>query len=43
MGELLTKHDLEAALETFALRMTLRLGTMIVIAIGALATILKLT
>ena len=43
MGELLTKQDLEAALETFALRLTMRLGTMLVIAIAAVATILRLT
>ena len=43
MGELLTKQDLETALETFALRLTMRLGTMLVIAIAAVATILRLT
>jgi hypothetical protein len=43
MGELLTKRELESALDAFALRLTLRLGTMIVVAIAALATILKLT
>jgi len=41
-GEPLTKRDLDAALEIFALRMTVRLGTMLVVAIAAVATILKL-
>ena len=42
MGEPLTKRDLDAALEIFALRMTVRLATMLVVAIAAVATILKL-
>ena len=42
MCEPLTKRDLDAALEIFALRMTVRLGTMLVVAIAAVATILKL-
>jgi hypothetical protein len=43
MAELLTKQDLALALETHTLRLTVRLGAMLVVAIGALATILKLT
>src|SRR5207244_12683196 len=38
VGELLTKQDLETALETFALRLTMRLGTRHVIAIADVAT-----
>ena len=43
MAELVTKQDLALALETQTLRLTVRLGAMLVVAIGALATILKLT
>jgi hypothetical protein len=43
MGELVTKQDLALAMETQTLRLTVRLGTMLVVAITALATILKLT
>jgi hypothetical protein len=43
MAELVTKQDLALALETQTLRLTVRLGAMLVIAIGALATLLKLT
>jgi hypothetical protein len=43
MAELVTKQDLALALDNLALRMTVRLGTMLVIAIGALAGLLKLT
>jgi hypothetical protein len=49
MTELVTKTDLqlalapiEAKIDNLSLRLTLRLGTMIVVAIGALATLLKL-
>jgi hypothetical protein len=49
MPELATKTDLlateqriQAAMDTLALRLTVRLGAMIVVAIGALATLLKL-
>jgi hypothetical protein len=42
MTELVTKQDLALALETQTLRLTVRLGAMLVVAIGALATILKL-
>ena len=41
MAELVTKQDLALALETQTLRLTVRLGAMLVIA--ALATLLKLT
>jgi hypothetical protein len=43
MVELVTKADLAAALETQTLRLTVRLGVLLFIAVGALATILKLT
>ena len=43
MAELATKQDLALALDNLVLRMTVRLGTMLVIAIGALAGLLKLT
>jgi hypothetical protein len=50
MAELVTKADLhlalaplEAKIDNLSLRLTLRLGAMLVVAIGALATILKLT
>jgi hypothetical protein len=43
MGELVTKQDLALAPETQTLRLTVRLGTMLVVAVAALATILKLT
>ena len=49
MSELVTKSDLqlalapvEAKIDNLALRLTVRLGAMLVVAIGALATILKL-
>jgi hypothetical protein len=49
MAELVTKSDLQVALapleakiDNLSLRLTLRLGAMLVVAIGALATILKL-
>jgi hypothetical protein len=43
MAELVTKQDLILALETQTLRLTLRLGAMLFLAVGALATLLKLT
>jgi hypothetical protein len=43
MAELVTKQDLALALETQTLRLNVRLGAVLVVAIGALATILKLT
>lgn len=43
MAELVTKQDLALAMETQTLRLTVRLGAMLVIAIGALGTLLKLT
>jgi prefoldin subunit 5 len=36
-------EKLEAGIETLSVRLTLRLGAMIVVAIGALATLLKLS
>ena len=43
MVELVTKQDLTLALETQTLRLTVRLGVMLFLAVGALAAILKLT
>ena len=43
MAELVTKIDLEAALDRVTLRMTIRFGVMLVAGIGALAALLKLT
>ncbi len=42
MGELVTKIDLENALDRLSLRMTVRLGAMIALAVTALATLIKL-
>jgi hypothetical protein len=49
MGQLVTQQDLQAAValldnksDTLAFRLTVRLGAMLVVAIGLLATILKL-
>jgi hypothetical protein len=42
MPELVTKLDLEAALDRITLRMTVRVGVMLVAGLGALAAILKL-
>jgi hypothetical protein len=39
---LATEQRLQTAMDTLALRLTVRLGAMIVVAIGALATLLKL-
>jgi hypothetical protein len=38
-----TRQELQTAIETQSLRLTVRLGAMVVAALGALATILKLT
>ena len=43
MIELVTRQDLKSAVETQALRLTIRLGVMVFLAFGALAAILKLT
>ena len=43
MTELVTKVDLEAALDRVTLRMTVRFGVMLVSGIGALAALLKLS
>jgi hypothetical protein len=40
--ELVTKIDLEAAVDRLTLRMTVRFGVMLVAALGALAALLKL-
>ena len=46
MGELVTKADLQAAMDTLSLRLTLRLGVMLAtglaISIGLIAAIIKL-
>lgn len=42
MAELVTRTDLEAALDRLSLRLTARLGGMIAIAVAALAAIVKL-
>lgn len=43
MAELVTKTDLTAAMDTLTLRLTVRMGGMLMIAVGALATIIRLT
>ena len=43
MAELVTRQDLTLALETQTLRLTVRLGAMLFLAVGALAALLKLT
>jgi hypothetical protein len=42
MGELVTKSDLQAAMDTLSLRLTLRLGVMLTTGLGILAAIIKL-
>jgi hypothetical protein len=37
-----TKQELQSSIETLSLRLTVRFGAMLVVAIGALATIMKL-
>ena len=43
MTEIVTKQDLTLALELQTLQLTVRLGVMLFLAVGALAAILKLT
>jgi hypothetical protein len=43
MAELVTKIDLEAALDRVTLRMTVRFGVMLVAGIGVLAALQKLS
>ncbi len=43
MAELVTKQDLAAAIETQTLRLTVRLGGLLALGIGALAALIKLT
>ncbi len=43
MAELVTKQDLNLALENLRLSLTVRLGAMLFLAVGALAAIQKLT
>jgi hypothetical protein len=43
MSELVTKSDLAAALEAQTLRLTVRLGALMVAGVGALAILLRLT
>lgn len=42
MGELVTRSDLQAAIDTLSLRLTLRLGVMLATGLGTLAVIIKL-
>jgi hypothetical protein len=42
MGELVTRSDLQAAMDTLSLRLTLRLGVMLATAVATLAVIIKL-
>ena len=42
MAEIVTREDLRQALETQTLRITVRLGSLIVVATGALAALIKL-
>ena len=42
MAELVTRIDLEAALDRLTLRMTVRFGVMLVAGLGALGVVLKL-
>lgn len=43
MAELVTKTDLAAALEAQTLRLTVRMGALMVAGIGALAVLIRLT
>jgi hypothetical protein len=38
-----TKQELQSSIETLSLRLTVRVGALVVVGLGALATILKLT
>ena len=42
MGELVTRADLQAAMDTLSLRLTLRLGVMLAAGLATLAAIIKL-
>ena len=42
MGEVVTKTDMQAAMDTLTLRLTVRLGGMIAAGIGALALLQRL-
>ena len=42
MGDLVTKADLQAAMDTLSLRLTLRLGVMLATGLATLAAITKL-
>lgn len=42
MGELVTRSDLQAAMDTLSLRLTLRLGVMLAAGLATLAAIIKL-
>jgi hypothetical protein len=42
MGELVTRSDLQAAMDTLSLRLTLRLGVMLATGLATLAAIIKL-
>jgi hypothetical protein len=42
MAELVTKHDLESAMDRLSLRITVRMGVMLAAAIAVLATINQL-
>lgn len=42
MGELVTKTDLQAAMDALSLRLSVRLGIMLATGIGILAAIIKL-
>ena len=42
MGDLVTKADLQAAMDTLSLRLTLRLGVMLATGLATLAAIIRL-
>jgi hypothetical protein len=42
MGDLVTKADLQTAMDTLSLRLTLRLGVMLAAGLATLAAIIKL-
>ncbi|THK33465.1 hypothetical protein EHS39_36255 [Ensifer sp. MPMI2T] len=43
MAELVTKSDLAAALEAQTMKLTIRLGGMLVVAVGTLGVLIRLT
>jgi hypothetical protein len=43
MAELVTKQDLNTAIETQTLRLTVRLGGLLALGVGALAALIKLS